>query len=91
VLAGGVLVLGVLDGDAHLLQGEHGAGAQVARDVAGGELEVGAGIEGHRRVAGVGVGEIEVLDLGGGVEGEALVPGPVEGAAQGVAGTALEW
>jgi len=24
VLAGGVLVLGVLDGDAHLLQGEHG-------------------------------------------------------------------
>ena len=41
-------------------------------------------------MAGVGVGEVEVLDLGGGVEGEALVPGPVEGPAQGVAGTALE-
>jgi hypothetical protein len=31
VLAGGVLVLGVLDGDAHLLEGEHGPLAQVAR------------------------------------------------------------
>ena len=45
VLAGGVLVLGVLDGDAHLLQGEHGPLAQVAGQVGGGELEVGAGVE----------------------------------------------
>ena len=33
VLARGVLVLGVLDGDAHLLEGEHGALAQVAGHV----------------------------------------------------------
>ena len=42
------------------------------------------------RLRGVGVGEVEVLDLRGGEEGEALVPGPVEVAAQDVAGTALE-
>ena len=37
-------------------------------------------------VDGIGVGEVEVLDLRGGEEGEALVPGPVEGPAQHVAG-----
>ena len=44
----------------------------------------------HRRVAGVGVGEVEVLDLGRGEEGVALVAGPLERAAQHVAGAALE-
>ena len=90
VLARGVLVLGVLDGDAHLLQGEDAALAEVARHVGGGELEVGAGVEGHGRVRRVGVGEVEVLDLGGREEGEPLLPGAVEGPAQGVSGAAFE-
>jgi hypothetical protein len=39
---------------------------------------------------GSAVGEVEELDLRGGVEGEAEVVGPVEGPAQHVAGIALE-
>src|SRR6202035_1336433 len=89
VLAGGVLVLGVLDGDAHLLEREHAALAEVARHVAGGELEIRAAVEGRRWVVGMGVGEVEVLDLGRRVEGETLLPGAVECPAKGVAGTSL--
>ena len=90
VLAGGVLVLGVLDGDAHLLEREHAPLAEVARHVAGGQLEVRAAVEGHGSVAGVGVGEVEVLDLRRRVEREALLPGAVERPAQDVAGAPLE-
>ena len=94
VLAGGVLVLGVLDRDAHLLEGEHGPLAQVAGPVGDRQLEVRAGVEqggGVTPTSGrVGCGEVEELDLGGGVEGEALVPGPLEAAPQHVAGVTLE-
>ena len=90
VLAGGVLVLGVFNRDAHLLEGEHRALADVAGPVGHRELEVRAGIEGGGSMGGVGVSEIEVFDLGSGEESEAAVVGPVEGAAQDVAGASLE-
>ena len=45
VLARRVLVLGVLDRDAHVLEGEHGPLAQVDGEVGHGQLEVGAGVE----------------------------------------------
>ena len=64
VLAVRVLVLGVLYGDAHLLEHEHRAPAQVARQVGHREVEVGAGVQGDRAPLRVGVGEVEELDLG---------------------------
>ena len=90
VLAARVLVLGVLDGDAHLLEHQHRAPAQVAREVGHGQVEVGAGVEGDRAPLGVGVGEVEELHLGRGEEGVAGGPGPLERPAQGVAGVTLE-
>ena len=72
VLAGGVLVLGVLDRDAHLLEGEHASACagrspgrwRSARSRSRCRAAPGRG-------DGVGVGEVEVLDLGRGEEGEA--------------------
>ncbi len=90
VLARRVLVLGVLDGDAHLLEREDTALTEVTRHVGGGELEVRARVEGHGRVRRIGVGEVEVLDLRGGEEGESLLAGAVEVPAQHVPGASLE-
>ena len=90
VLAPRILVLGVLDGDAHLLEHEHRAPAQVARQVGHREVEVGARVEADRAPGGVGVGEVEELHLGGGEEGVARGTGPLERASQGVARVALE-
>ena len=59
-------------------------------DVGGGEVEVRRLVERPRRRAGVGVGEVEELHLGRGVEAEAPLAGPVEVAAQHLAGVALE-
>ncbi len=92
VLGGPVLVLGVLDGDPHLLEGEHRALAQVPGQVGHRELEVGAVVQrdGRRSRRDVLRGEVEVLELGGGVEAEALFPSPFDGASQDIAGVALE-
>ena len=90
VLAARVLVLGVLDGDAHLLEHEHRAPPQVAGQVGHGEVEVGAGVERDRAVGRVGIGEVEELDLGRGEERVAGRPGPLERAAQGVPRVAPE-
>ena len=51
VLARSVLVLGVLDGDPHLLEGENALLAQVRGLVGRGQLEVGARVDGDREVA----------------------------------------
>ena len=90
VLAAGVLVLGVLDRDTHLL--EHrgpnaGAGRSSGRPRSGRSRSPSRA---YRAAVGIGVGEVEVLDLGRGEEGVAGGPGPLEGAAQGVPGIALE-
>ena len=90
VLARGVLVVAVLDGDAHRLERVDRALAEVGGDVGGGEVEVGRLVERLRRRARVGVGEVEELHLGRGVEAEAPLAGPVEVAAQHLAGVALE-
>ena len=93
VLARGVLVLAVLDGDAHVLQGQHGLAAQLTCQVVGGQVEVGALVEGHRRQPGGAVGrrgEVEVLELRSHEEGETEAPGSFQGSAQYVAGIAFE-
>jgi hypothetical protein len=92
LLAGRVLVLRVLDRDAHLLEGEHGAATQVARTVGAGQVEVRPRVDrprGSGRVD-VGVGEVEVLHLGSGEEGVAVGPSTLEGPPQRVARAALE-
>ena len=48
VLAGRVLVLAVLDRDAHVLQGEDGLAAQLGAQVVGGQVEVGPPVERDR-------------------------------------------
>ena len=83
-------MLGVLYGDAHLLEGQDRPLADVAGPVGHGELKVGAGVEGGRRVARVTVGKVEELDLGGGVKGESLAAGALQGALEDVARVSLE-
>jgi hypothetical protein len=90
VLAGRVLVVRVADGDAHRLQVQHRLLPEVAGDVGDGEVEVGPVVERLGRLRRVGVREVEVLDVGADVEGEALLPGPVEGPAQDLTGIAGE-
>ena len=90
VLATGVLVLGVLHGDAHLLEHEHGAPTEVAGQIGHRQVEVRAGVEGDRAPLRVGVGEVEVLHFGGREEGEAGGPGALERPPQGMAGVTLE-
>ena len=64
MLAVRVLVLGVFDRDAHLLEHEHRAPAQVAGQVGHAEVEVRPRIQGHRAAGRVGVGEVEELHFG---------------------------
>ncbi len=88
VLAGGHLVVGVLHRDSHQLQGVDGLAAVLLRHVEGGEVEVAAPVE-HLRLR-TGVGEVEELELGGDVEGEPQLGGPLQVAPQHEAGVALE-
>ncbi len=81
VLAGGDLVVAGLDGDAHLLQGEHGLPAQVAGRVQGCHVEVAALVQGLRALR---IGEVEVLQLRPHVEHVAQVGRPLEVALQDV-------
>ena len=90
VLARAVLVERVLDRDAHRLERLDGALAQVAGDVGGGEVEVGAVVEDLQRLRGIALLEVEELHLGRHVEREAPLAGPVEVAPQHLAGVALE-
>ncbi len=88
VLARSELVEAVLDRDAHRLERDDGLAAQLAHHVLLGEVEEAGVVERHRRV--VGGLEDEELHLGRGVEGEALVAGPLEVALEHVARIALE-
>ena len=77
LLARGVLVEAVLDRDAELLELADRLLAQVAGGVVGGQVEEAAVVERARRLAGLGLLEVEELDVGGDVEREpALVGGP---------------
>lgn len=69
VLGGAVLMMGVLDGNAHLLEREHGIAAQIARRIKAGQIEVSAAVEhfGAFRIL-----EIVVFELGAYVERVAL-------------------
>jgi hypothetical protein len=92
VLARGVLVLAVLDWDAHFLEHEHGLAPQRRCLVVAHQLEVRPFVERQRGLA-LGVGrllEVEVLQLGSDVEREPLVAGLVEHPAQDVARVSFE-
>ena len=69
VLAGGHLVVGVLDRDSHQLEGIDGLAPILLGRVERSQIEVAAAIE-HLWFR-AGVGEIEELELGSDVEGEA--------------------
>ena len=84
-------MVGVLDVDAHLLQGEDGVAAHVGAGVERGQVEVAALVE-HLRHAALGFGraEVEELELGADVEGvEAHLLGPFERPLQDPARVAL--
>ena len=91
MLARRVLVLGVLDGYAHVLQGEHGALTQVSGQVRHRQLEVRAGVERLGRLTRFARCKVEVLDLGGGVKREPAAAGTLERPPEHVPGTAFEW
>jgi len=65
VLARRIFVLGVLNRDAHVFEGEHGALAQIGGQVRHCELEVRSRVERLRRLARFARREVEVLDLRG--------------------------
>ena len=70
VLGGADLVVGVLDVDAHLLEREHGVAADVGAGVERRQVEVAALVEDLGDAAlGLGVAEVEELELGADVEG----------------------
>ena len=84
VLAGAVLVVAELDGDAHALEEADGVAAEVGRVGAGHVVEVARAVHGHRlpvRAGLVRLQEVE-LDLRVGEAREAPVRGPVQHAAQ---------
>ena len=87
---GRVLVERVLDRDAERLQGPDRLLAQRAGDVVGGQVEERALVQRLRRLP-LGAGsEVEELQVRGDVEGELAFPGPVQVAAQHVAGVPVE-
>ena len=96
LLARGVLVERVLDGDPHRLERADRALAQLAGDVVGGEVEEPGGVD--RAGAGdvvtlAGAGqlvEVEELDVRRDVEREALLVGGAHGASQHLARVAHE-
>ena len=87
MLGGSDLVVGSLNGDAKVLEGEDRLAPQVGAGVERGEVEVAADIEDLRRL---GVGEVEEFELGADVEGVVEVGGALEVAAEDEAGVALE-
>ena len=87
VLGGAVLMMGVLHGNAHLLQREHRVAAQIGRVVEACEVEVAAAVE---HLGALGVFEIVVLKLRPHVEREAHVARLVHRARQDMARIALE-
>ena len=91
VLGRADLVVGVLDVDAHLLQGEDGLAAQVGARVERRQVEVAALVERLRHAAlRLRRAEVEVLELGADVVGvEAHLLGPFERAAHDPARVAL--
>ena len=82
VLAARVFMLGVLDRDPHFLEHQDRTPSEVAGGVSHAEVEVRARIECPGRVAGIRVGEVEVLDLRGGEKGVPGRAGPLEGPSQ---------
>ena len=87
VLARADLVVGVLGMDPELLEREHRLAPQVRAGVERGQIEVAALVE---DLGGLGVAEVEVLELGPDVEVvEAHRLGALDGAAQDVARIAL--
>ena len=78
MLARRILVLSMLDRDAHLLEGQHAALAQLAGQVTHVEVEVAPCIEWLQRSRRVEVLEVEVLELGGDEEGVAPLVGCCE-------------
>src|SRR5205823_6814198 len=81
------LVVGVLDVDAELLEGEHRLAAQIGAGVQRGQVEVAALVE---DLGGLAVAEVEVLQLGTDEEVvEAHRAGALDRAAQNVTRIAL--
>ncbi len=90
LLAGCVLVEAVLDRDAERFECPDGLLAQFPGDVARGQVEVAALVDRDRQLAGDQRLEVEELDVGGHVEGEAFVMGRLHVATQDLAGITLE-
>ena len=86
LLAGTALVVAELHGDAHRLEHVDRLAAEVRATRLGGVVEVAAAVHGDRVLAGAGPALEEVeLDLGVGVEGEALLGSRLQGALEHVA------
>ena len=90
VLAGSVLVEGVLDRDPHRLEHLERVAPDVTGDVGGGQLEVGPGVERLEGLGRIAVAEQEVLHLGSDHEREPALGCRVEVSAEDLAGVALE-
>ena len=90
VLSGRVLVLGVLDADAHLFERQYRSTSQLTRGVIGQEVEVTAAVDRHRGDRRVEAFEVEVLDLGRDEERVTLGAGLAEDASQLLARAAVE-
>ena len=79
VLGGTLLMVGVLHGNAHLLQGEHRVAAQVGGGIERRQIEIAAVVE---HLGALGVLEVEVLQLGPHDERVAGLGGPTHYALQ---------
>ena len=87
VLGRTVLVMAVLDGNAHLLQREHGIASQVAGVIQTGQVEIAAAIQ---KLGALGVLEVIELNLGADVEHVPHVLGLAHHARQHMARVAFE-
>ena len=87
VLAGGDLVMGILNTDAHLLQGEHSFSPQVGGGIPGGHIEIAALIQGLGFLV---IFKVEVFQFGADIEGVAKVGCPLQGLFQDISGVTLE-
>ena len=90
MLAGGVLVERVLHRDAHVLEHQQCALAQITGHIGGGEIEVGTLVEWFERQGRVAVAEVEELHLGGDIERVPALMGPIQVALQHLTGIAIE-
>ena len=90
LLARGVLVEAVLDGDAHRLERADRLLAQRAGDVVGGEVEEAGVVERLRCGTALGRLEVEELDVRSDVEDQALLVGGLDVALEHVAAVAVE-